>query len=216
MFKKELINKESKLPKFNLQLFNDAGTHTADDADKEDEGIDDKDKKYEDTKDEDKTFTQEELNQKIKDRLAREKAKFEEEYKNKLALEKKEAERLAKLGEDEREKEILRIAKEEFETERLTFLREKLELQVTKELAEKGLPITFASLLVTDDADTSLENIKAFEKKWQEALEKAVVEKLKGTSPKVGGDATTSTGLGKRLADIRKESEATVKENPYF
>lgn len=216
MFKKELINKESKLPKFNLQLFNDAGTHTADDADKKDEGIGDEDKKDEGLKDEEKTFTQEELNQKIKERLAREKANFEKEFQTKLALEKKEAERLAKLSEDDREKEILRIAKEEFETERLSFQREKIELQITKELAEKGLPISFAKLLVTDDADTSLENIKTFEKDWQAALEKAVLEKLKSTSPESGGAAITDTGLGKRLADARKESEVTIKENPYF
>lgn len=200
--------------KINLQLFGDEGGTPP--ANEGEEGNGEKGT-GEEGAGEEKSFTQEELNQKIKERLAREKVKFEEEYKTKLALEKKEAERLAKLGEDEREKEILRTAKEEFETERLTFQREKLELQVTKELAEKGLPITFANLLVTDDADTSLENIKSFEKDWQDALERAVTEKLKGTSPKAGGTIDSEgSGLGKRLAEQRQRSQEVIENNPYF
>lgn len=194
--------------KINLQMFNDEGTEETPPTDKKIEGEENKDIK---------SFNQDDVNEILTKRLAKERVKFEEEFKNKLALEKKESERLAKLSEDDREKEVLRVAKEEFDTERRTFLKEKLELQVTKELAEKGLPISFAKLLVTDAADTSLENIKSFEKDWQTALEKAVVEKLKGTNPKTGGGSLTSeSGLGKRLAEQKKLSEPEIKENPYF
>lgn len=205
--------------KMDLQLFADEEpeeTPPTDDKDDKPEGTEDiKDGKAEDK--DNKTFNQDDVNDIVSKRLAKERAKFEKDFKDKLALEKKEAERLAKLSKDEREIEELRIEKEKFNKERLTFEKEKIELQVTKELAKKGLPITFANLLVTDDADTSLENIKSFEKDWQEALEKAVVEKLKGTSPKTGGTVNGETsGLGKRLAEQRQKSQEIVKDNPYF
>ena len=179
------IDKLGNKIKLNLQHFADGAT--------------DQDEKPEDTlptdekpEDETKTFNQEDVNDIVAKRLAREKAKFESEYKAKLENEKKEAERLAKLSEAEREKAITDKAKAEFEAERNAFQLEKIELQVTKELAEKGLPISFAKLLVTDNADTSLENIKTFEKNWQDALSKAVDEKIKGTAPK-GGSVTLGT-----------------------
>ena len=202
--------------KFDLQMFNDGAA---------DDGAEDKseDTPPEDIADEDKaedkdTFTQDDVDGIIAKRLAREKLKFEKEFNTKLAKEKLEAERLAKLTGDERKEEELRIAREEFELERSTFQQEKLELQITKELAEKGLPVKFAPLLVAQDAEESLANIKSFEKDWQEALEKAVTEKLKGTSPGSGTSTNVAGGgFGKRLADQRKESEsATAKDNPYF
>lgn len=196
--------------KIDLQMFNDEG------ADETEDTTETAEETPPTTEEEEKTFDQEAVNAIVVERLAREKAKFEKEFKAKLEIEKKEAERLAKLSEADREKAIMETAKAEFEAERLSFQREKLELQITKELAEKGLPVSFAKLLVTGDADTSLENIKVFEKDWQVALEKAVTEKLKGTSPTAGATATTESGLGKRLAAIRKESEGSIKENPYF
>lgn len=160
--------------KMNLQLFAEETPPTDDKIE------DETDKAPEETK----TFTQEDINDIVSKRLERERAKFEKDYKEKLATETAEAEKLAKLSEAERAKAIFEKQQAEFETERAKFQREKIELQVTKELASKGLPITFANLLVTNDADTSLENINKFEKDWQEALDKAVDEKLKTTSPK--------------------------------
>ena len=54
-----------------------------------------------------KMFTQAELDEIIGKRLAKERAKFDEQLKNKVS----EAERLAKLNEDERAKEEIRIAR---------------------------------------------------------------------------------------------------------
>lgn len=159
--------------KLNLQLF----------AEETEETLPTDEKKEVETE-ETKTFTQDDINDIVSKRLERERVKFEKDYKEKLATETAEAEKLAKLSEAERAKAIFEKQQSEFETERAKFQMEKIELQVTKELAEKGLPITFASLLVTKDADTSLENINKFEKDWQEALDKAVNEKLKTTSPK--------------------------------
>ena len=67
------------------------------------------DKQQGEEKPAEKKFTQAELDDIISKRLAKERAKFEEQLKNKVS----EAERLAKLSEDERQKEEIRIAQEE-------------------------------------------------------------------------------------------------------
>lgn len=195
------INKFEDKLQLNLQFFSDDPEGTPGNPG-ETPSADDK------TEGETKTFNQEDVNDIVAKRLAREKVKYEEEFKAKLASEKKEAERLAKLSEAEREKAITDKAKAEFEAERSAFQLEKIELEVTKQLAEKNLPISFAKMLVTDDADTSLKNIKKFEKDWQDALSKAVDEKVKGTSPRGG-----STTVGNTTADIMKlAKEASIRK----
>ena len=94
----------------------------------------------------------------------------------------KEAERLSKLSEEERMKAEFESERAAFEEERQAYLREKMLTSVEKELIKESLPVEFANLLVTDDADTTSTNIKAFKEKWNKALEKAVNERLKSNS----------------------------------
>lgn len=129
-----------------------------------------------------KTFTQEEVDSLIQKRLDRALKKAQEE--------KEEAEKLAKMSEAERQKALFEKEKAEFEEERKKYQREKLELEVTKQLNSKGLPIEFGSYLLGENAEDSFNRIKEFEVKWQQALEKAINERLKGNTPKV---ATVST-----------------------
>ena len=122
-----------------------------------------------------KTFTQEEVDSLIQKRLDRALKKAQEE----------EAEKLAKMSEAERQKALFEKEKAEFEEERKKYQREKLELEVTKQLNSKGLPIEFGSYLLGENAEDSFNRRKNFEVKWQQALEKAINERLKGNTPKV-------------------------------
>lgn len=129
-----------------------------------------------------KTFTQEEVDSLIQKRLDRALKKAQEE--------KEEAEKLAKMSEAERQKALFEKEKAEFEEERKKYQREKLELEVTKQLSSKNLPVEFGTYLLGENAEDSFNRIKEFEVKWQQALEKAINERLKGNTPKV---ATVST-----------------------
>lgn len=150
------------------------------------------DNNLEDKKDEVKTFTQEEVekmlqaetDRKVSKALETAKAKWEQEYDEKLKQEKSEAEKLAKLTEQERLKLEFDKKMEQFESERKQFLREKLELQTVKELSAIGLPADFSKFIVAETADEIKTNIDTFKKHWEQALEKAVNEKLSGTTPK--------------------------------
>ena len=132
-----------------------------------------------------KMFTQAELDEIIGKRLAKERAKFDEQLKNKVS----EAERLAKLNEDERAKEEIRIAQEnlnnmtaEFNKMKAEFEQQQMLAQVTKELNDRGLPIGMAGNLIGKDAESTKVNIDAFESTWKASLETAIKNEIKGNA----------------------------------
>ena len=128
-----------------------------------------------------KTFTQDEVNEMISKRLQRERKDIEA----KIEAERKEAEELAKLSEAEKQKKLFEKQVKEFEETKRAFENEKLLNETTKQLASKNLPIEFAEMLKGEDAESTFENIKVFEEKFNTALEKAVNDRLKGNTPRV-------------------------------
>ncbi|OOO66766.1 hypothetical protein BS638_06475 [Clostridium tepidum] len=154
-----------------------------------------------------KTFTQEELDKIIEKRLARALKKADEE--------RQEAEKLAKMSEAERQQALFDKEKAKFEEERKQYQREKMELEVIKQMSSKGLPVEFSKYLIADDAETALNNIKTFEVEWQQAIEKAVNEKLKGNTPKAGNttnititkDEFNSLGYSERMKIYNEQPE---------
>ena len=131
------------------------------------------------------TFTQDELDTLINKRLDRASKKASEE--------KAEAEKLAKMSEADRQLALFEAEKVSFAEERKLYQKEKLELQVVKELSTKSLPTVFSRYLIGEDADTCMLNIKEFENKWSQAIANAVDERLKGKTPTSGTGQIAST-----------------------
>jgi hypothetical protein len=129
-----------------------------------------------------KTFTQEEVDKIVAKRLAREKKDIEA----KIEAERKEAEELAKLSEAEKQKKLFEKQVREFEETKKAFEAERLLNETTKQLASKNLPVEFANMLKAADAESTFENIKLFEAKFNEALERMVSDRLKGNPPRTG------------------------------
>ena len=136
-----------------------------------------------------KTFTQEEVDKMIQKRLSRERKDIEA----KIEAERREAEELAKLSEAERQKAMFEKQVAEFEATKKAFEQEKLLNETSKQLASKNLPIEFAEMLKAQDAESTFENIKIFEAKFNEAVERLVNERLKGNTPKVKSDVSGMT-----------------------
>ena len=127
-----------------------------------------------------KTFTQEEVNEMISKRLQRER----KDIKAQIEAERKQAEELAKLSEQEKASKLLELKEKELNDKIRAFESEKLLNETTKQLASKNLPIDFAEMLKGDDAEKTFENIQLFEAKFNEAVEKVVTERLRGNVPK--------------------------------
>ena len=152
-----------------------------------------------------KTYTQEELDKLLQAETDRKttkaletaKEKWKAEYESQLEQEKSEAEKLAKMTEEEKWKAKLEQEKSEFEKQRQSFLKEKMELETVKQLSNQGLPVTFASYVMADEAEMVQANIKAFKDEWETAIEQAVNERLKGNTPKSSVTGTSVKTMSK-------------------
>src|SRR5699024_8911177 len=106
----------------------------------------------------DKTYTQEELDKllqaetdrKVSKALETSRAKWEQEYKEKLEAEKSEAERLGSMTAEERARAEFEKEKAEWLKEKTEFEKERLKLEATKILDAEGLPISFVDYVLTD------------------------------------------------------------------
>ena len=154
-----------------------------------------------------KTFTQDELDAILAKRLEREFKKYSEN----LEAEKAEAERLAKLSADERLKE----EQTKFEEERTQFLTQKAELEATKLLNQKGLPIEFTAYVTDLDAEKMTSNIEAFETIWNEALAKEVGNRLKSKTPTTSTTTVVEAMTKQEFAKLSTNERAKLMEqNP--
>nr|DAN69790.1 MAG TPA: Major capsid protein [Caudoviricetes sp.] len=175
---------------FDLQRFGDdagdsAGADNASDNKPKTDPADDK-----------QDDTQAKIDAAVTARLADEKAKWEKEYQKKAAADKKEAERLAKLSEDERRAAELEARNKELEEKDREIRRKELKLETVKVLADRSLPVAFADYLIAEDSESTLKRITAFEKEYKKAVEAGVNEKLKGKAPAAsGGGAGDSAGV---------------------
>ena len=123
---------------------------------------------------EEKTFTQEELDKILNKKFAQWQKKTEEA--------KIEAERKAKLTEAEK----LAEERKEFEAMRKQFEYEKRVNSTSKVLASNNLPVEFADFLIADTEEATTQRVDLFKNAFNEALEKALTERLRGNTPKVG------------------------------
>ncbi len=132
-----------------------------------------------------KMFSQDELDKIIQTRLDRAMKKAEDD--------RKQAEELAKLSEKERAAKEIEIKQQEFENERKIFYRERLELQTSKELDKLGLPISFTTYVMGDNAEETQVRLTEFAKLWETELQARRIESMKGKTPEIG----TSKGMTK-------------------
>ena len=158
-----------------------------------------------------KLYTQEQLNEMIQKRLEREKRKMSEaDLLSKMTeKEKQDYEYQQRLNElDERAKQIEKLEKE--------YERKSLLNQTEHELLEKGLPTNFASLLCSDTAENTKNNIDAFNKAWNEALSREVDKKLKQNSIQPKVNSNRQSGMSKEeFKRLSINDRAKLKaENP--
>ena len=139
---------------------------------------------------EEKTFTQEELDKILNKKFAQWQKKTEEA--------KAEAERKAKLTEAEK----LAEERKEFERMKMQFEYEQRVNSTSKVLASNNLPIEFADFLIGDTDEATTQRVDLFKNAFNEALEKAVNERLRGRTPKT----STSKALEITKEDFRSMS----------
>jgi hypothetical protein len=136
--------------------------------------------KLEITKEEFDKKLQSEADRRVSDALKTAKQKWQIEYGEKLEAEKKQAEELARLSEEEKQKVLLDKAQKELSIKEKALLKKELKLEAINILADRKMPVSFAEVLIGDDAENTHNNITAFEKE-------EVNKRLKSSLPREGG-----------------------------
>lgn len=131
-----------------------------------------------------KTFTQEEVNKMIADRVSKEKSRAQRALEQAKEEARADAERLANLSQKDRESEENERLKQELEASKAKLLRLELESDTVEYLKEEDLPIEFKSFLIAENAEATLENIQAFKPLFNDAVQAEVEKRLKGHTPK--------------------------------
>jgi len=139
------------------------------------------DKKGGNSTDTKKTFTQDEVNaivgERVKEINTKNETIIQEAVSNAIA----EAERKAKLTQEEKEKEERTKREAEMqEKERNITLRER-RIEAQDMLLDKHIPIKLVDFVVDIDATKMKDNIEILAKEFSKAVEDGVTNKLKGT-----------------------------------
>lgn len=94
-----------------------------------------------------------------------------------------EAEKLAKMNKEEKAAYMLQKEKNELSAREAAVTKKELMAEAKGTLAEKKLPVSLAEILDYKDAETCKTSIETVEKAFQEAVQAAVEQKLKGGTP---------------------------------
>ena len=174
-----------------------------------------------------KTFTQDELNKIVAERVAKERRKLDAEILKQQEMQEKlieeESEKLAKMTEAEKVKAKAERERKKFEekvaryeAEMRAFEQEKIKTQTMKLLDEKGLQIELCKFINSSTADEIMDNVNTFYKCFNEAVEQVVTERLRGKSPSVSTVSRNTYSMeqlkGMSIEEINKNWES-IKNN---
>jgi len=127
-----------------------------------------------------KLFSQEQINEIVSSRLKQVDKKYEERMREIINKERIDAERLAKLSAEEKEKELISRYKSEIEAKEKALRIREAKLEATALLNEKQIPIDLADFVLDSDIETMKINVEKLDRTYKKAVEKGINEKLKG------------------------------------
>lgn len=137
-----------------------------------------------------KTYTQEEVDALLQSesdrRVAQALKKKERELNRKLT----EAEKLARMSEEDQLRYKLELKEQELAAKETEFALKENKIQAMKVLSERGIPTDLVDFVLTDDAETMLNNINTLEKAIKNIVAAEIKNKIPGQDPKTG---TTNT-----------------------
>lgn len=135
-------------------------------------------------KPEGKTFSQEEVNKIISERLSRQKEQFEKE--------KAEAAKLAKMNAEQKEQYAKQKREEELTAREKAVTIRELKAESKNILAERKLPVSLSEILDYSSAESCKASIDAVEKAFSEAVSSAVDARLRNNNVPKKSDGNTA------------------------
>lgn len=136
--------------------------------------------------------------------LAKKQTEWQMDKDKELEEAKSEATKLAKMSADERIKAESEKRQRDIEKREKELNMREYRYEAKHQLEESGLPDTFVDMVLSEDAETTKNNIGAIKAEFDKAIEAAVNERLKGTTPKTGGAAGEPSHLDSILSQYKK------------
>ena len=161
-----------------------------------------------------KTYTQEELDALLQAETDRRVTSALKKAQEKSKKEIENAKKLAKMDEDERAAFELKSAQEELAQLRKEKAMSENTATTLQVLSKRGLPSDLLDFVLTEDADSTLENIKTVEKMLKAWVDAEVTKRIptQGT-PKSGTDTSKLTKEQFRLMGLAQQAKIAT-ENP--
>lgn len=113
-----------------------------------------------------------------------------------------EADKLAKMNKEEKAEYLRQKQEKELKDREAAITRRELMAEAKNTLAEKKLPVGLAEVLNYADADSCNQSMAAVEKAFQEAVQAAVEEKLKGGTPPKKAPSDEGKDLAQQVEDL--------------
>lgn len=122
-----------------------------------------------------RTFTRAEIGK----MLSAERSKWEAEQEAK----ENEVKKLAKMNADEKKDYQLKQLEQELADREKAIVRKELTAEAKAMLSERGLPVELVSVVDLSDAEAVTESVASIQKTWEDAVQKGVSERMKGSAP---------------------------------
>ena len=146
------------------------------------------------------------IGKRVNTAITNERTKREQEQNANLS----EAEKLAKMTKEEREKYQFKKDQESFASEKAAFEHDKLVVATGNELNTLNIDPSLAEIIVGKDAEETKTRMETFTKVFNAAVEKAVENKLKGGEPMKKAPQSSN---GITVESIRNMSSAEINAN---
>lgn len=161
--------------------------------------------------DSEKTYTAEEVAKLIQaeaDRRTNQAlAKQKKEYEKKLSL--------SSLDEQQRKEAEAQMKIDELQAQLAEFQIEKNKSELKSVLGSRGLDVRFADIInITDDLESSQQNIETLDKIFKECVQKEVEKRLAGNAPKGNGSNITGEITKEQFKNMSLSQQAALyKDN---
>ena len=104
-------------------------------------------------------------------------------WKSEQEAQENEAKKLAKMNADEKQKYQLDQREQELSDREKAIARKELTAEAKTMLSERGLPVELVAVVDLSNAEAVTESVASIQKTWEDAVQKGVSERMKGSAP---------------------------------
>ena len=155
----------------------------------------------------DKKYSDAEVDEIINKKFAKWKKEQEAEQSEAKKLKSMNADEKTKYNQDKRQAELDKREQE--------IAKRELMAEAKSILNERGLPVDLAGVIDLTDADTVKASIEAIGKQWEQAVQKGIADKLKGTQPLTKAPQVSNSITKAELVKMKYQERLDFKtKNP--